>query len=106
MGWVTEGIKTGPLVGTQVLADTGAFGAENGGNIKVIVSSTVAIIVTFEYRNAANTATNKAQAFICPAGDTKDVEFMVACLQDERFRLTISGLVAGSVQGSLSSGMW
>lgn len=105
MGWATNGIKT-ISVGAQILAETPVFGADTSGNMKVIVSSTVPIIVTFEHRDAANTATLKSQAFICPANDTKDVEFMVEPLQDQRFRLTIAALTVGFVQGSLSSGMW
>lgn len=105
MGWSTNGIKTIALA-PQILAESPVFGADSSGNVKVIVSSTVPVIVTFEQRNPANDAVLKSQAFICPANDTKDVEFMVEPLQDQRFRLTIAALAAGFVQGSLSSGMW
>lgn len=105
MGWVTNGIK-GTSLSPQVLAETAPFSSDTSGNMKVIVSSTVAIVVTFEHRNVANDATLKSQAFICPANDTKDVEFMVEPLQDQRFRLTITALAVGAVQGSMSSGMF
>lgn len=105
MGWVTEGIKSNPLNGA-VLADTGAFGSDTSGNIKVIVASTVAGFATFEHRNAANDTTIKAQAFPVSANGVVDVEFMVAPAQGERFRLVTTGLVVGQIQGSLSSGMW
>lgn len=104
MGWVTSGIKTINLA-AQVLADSGAL-PEGSGNIKLLVSSSVLVIITFEQRNAANDTIVKSQAFFCPAGDMRDAEIMVSLAEGERFRLTIGALAAGNVQGSLSSGMW
>lgn len=104
MSWVTNGVK-GINIAAQILADTGAL-PEGSGSMKLLVSSSVAIVITFEQRNAANDANVKSQAFFCPAGDMRDAEITVNQAEGERYRLTIPALVAGSVQGSLSSGMF
>lgn len=104
MGWTTNGTKTINLA-PQVLADSGAL-PEGSGNLKLLVSSSVLVVITLEQRNAANDTTIKSQAFFCPAGDMRDAELMVSLAEGERFRLTIGALAAGTVQGSLSSGMW
>lgn len=104
MGWTTNGTKT-INVAAQVLADSGSL-PEGSGNLKLIVSSSVLVVITLEQRNAANDTTVKSQAFFCPAGDMRDAELMVSLAEGERFRLTIGALAAGVVQGSLSSGMW
>jgi len=100
MAWVSAGPLVNPAIDT-ILADTGAIVSGGGGNLQMIVASTVACVVVLERRNALNTANISSQIFPVAAADPYDLKIVVGWADGERFRLRLNAAITGSAQASL-----
>jgi len=101
--WFTNGIQTNPTA-NQIVADTGAVGDGAGHDFDVYVSSTVAVAIVVEWRNAANDANVLAYIIPVPANGFAywTSRGALAFQGNERVRLRMNSGVTGSVQGAIN----
>lgn len=103
MGWISSGRLANPIT-DQVLCDTGPLPGPTGRSFIVAGSATVASVFEVQWRNAANTVTNKSQILAVPANGTASLPeanttFVMA--DQERVRIIQVVGVTGSVSVSL-----
>ena len=100
MAWFTAGVQTNPAT-DAILADTGALAGGQSG-AAVVIGANVAMVVTVEHRNAANSANINTQVLACGANAPYDVDLPgVTFAASERIRIRLNTGVTGSVQASL-----
>ncbi len=98
----TNGVLSNPAAG-DVLMDTGPLPIGDY-TIHMIVRATGVNNYTWEWRNAGNTADLWSQTFSLDPSfqDTVELNFRLSIQNDnERFRVIIVALVAGSYQGTI-----
>lgn len=102
MPWTTEGRKTNPGVAT-VLADTGPLSSGTSYSPHVVVSSTIAIQVVLQRRDAANAVTLQDHVFPIAANQPFHIPIqgVIDIADGERLRLVPNAAVTGIAQGSL-----
>lgn len=101
MTWITEGLQTSPSTGT-LLADTGEV-PESNTEFTIVLTSTAVATVLLQRRNAANNGTLQEQIIKTLVNETQALQFgPIHCEEGERVRLVTSGLILGSVQGSIT----
>jgi hypothetical protein len=99
--WLSNGALTNPAIDT-ILADTGPFNGSSPRSCSAVIASTVAAVVFFEYRDAANAANVKSQAIPVAANELVRLEIPnLDTLVGERYRLRLNAAVTGVCQGSL-----
>lgn len=101
MPWANGGIMTNPAT-NAVLADTGAL--PNGGSVSamLMMSTNVAAIVRYQWRNAANDTTMKEHVFTLGANSNtiiysplSNMEFDIG--PGDRLRLLLNAGVTGTM---------
>jgi hypothetical protein len=104
--WTTAGLLTNPAIDT-ILADTGPAPTDGGIRGKMFMASTVQAVGVLEWRNAANTANIRSQAFVVPANSSLQImlEFPLNMSTGERLRVRLNAAITGVVQASMFSDM-
>jgi hypothetical protein len=100
--WISSGRITNPAL-NQVLLDTGALAAKER-LFQVFVSSTVAIPLEVQWRDATDTATLKSQIIAVPASTFVQMfQFLseIPMAANERLRIIAVSAATGSVSCSL-----
>lgn len=101
MKWNTAGLLTNPAVNT-ILTESDVFVGDGPRPCLVMVASTVACVVVYEWRNAANDANKQFQAFPVAANGFMRIDIpYVDALEGERFRLRLNAAITGVCQASL-----
>ena len=99
----TEGVIVNPIAGA-LLADSGALSA-GVHEFEIVVGSTVAARVNFEWRKADSTVKHRQPIFLLASSSFAHRHgegFSIVCEAADRFVVVADAIVAGSVSATLT----
>jgi hypothetical protein len=101
MNPVTNGVLVNPAV-NAILADTGPLPGPANHTATIIASSSVAMVIVLEYRDAANGANLWAHTFPIAAQQPFKLDINLTMNADlERLRVRLQAAIAGQAQVSI-----